>query len=178
MMRAPFALSAFALSAAFAAAASQLPNDAEHPAIAYSTSTPTDAVARLQARIDAGEVTLAFDEARGYLPSLLRALDIPASSQTLVFSKTSLQLDRIAPWSPRALYFNDDVYLGWVQGGPIMELASVDPKLGTVFYTIGQDPSGAPRFEREGHTCLVCHDSSSVTGAAGRVGAMVVLRDA
>ena len=144
MMRAPVALSAFALSAAFAAAASQLPNDAE----------------------------------RGYLPSLLRALDVPASSQTLVFSKTSLQLDRIAPWSPRALYFNDNVYLGWVQGGPIMELASVDPKLGTVFYTIGQDPSGAPRFEREGHTCLVCHDSSSVTGAAGRVGAMVVLRDA
>ena len=163
-MRSLFAPAALALSAAFAAGASQLPNAAEHPSIAYSTSTPTDAVAKLQERMDAGEVTLEFDEARGYLPAVLRQLEIPVSSQMLVFSKTSLQLDRIAPWSPRALYFNDDVYVGWVQGGPIMELASVDPKLGTVFYTIRQDPAGKPRFEREGHTCLVCHDSSSVTG--------------
>jgi hypothetical protein len=163
-MRSLFAPAALALSTALAAGAAQLPNAAEHPAIAYSTSAPTDPVAQLQKRVDAGEVSLAYDEARGWLPAVLRALDIPTSSQTLVFSKTSLQLDRIAPWSPRALYFNDDVYVGWVQGGPIMELAAVDPKLGTVFYTISQDPSGPPRFEREGQTCLVCHDSSSVTG--------------
>jgi hypothetical protein len=147
-----------------AAAVAQLPTSAEHEAIAYSTSAPTDAVAALQKRIDAGEVTLKFDEARGYLPSVLESLDVPVSSQGLVFSKTSLQLDRIAPWSPRAIYFNDDVYVGYVQGGPIVEVASVDPKLGAVFYTLHQAQDGKPTFQRESQTCLVCHDSSSVTG--------------
>ena len=159
-----FVLSLASLAALAAAAFAQLPTDAEHEAIAYSTTQPADAIARLQRRIDAGEATLAFDEGRGYLPSLLASLDIPVSSQGLVFSRTSLQLDRIAPWSPRAIYFNDDVYVGWVQGGPIIEVASVDPKLGPVFYSLAQDGSTRPKFERETHTCLVCHDSSSVTG--------------
>lgn len=143
----------------------QLPtSDAEHPAIAYSTSTPTDPVARLQQRIDAGQVTLEFDATRGYLPAVLRHLDVPVSSQGLVFSKTSLQLDRIAPWSPRAIYFNDDVYVGWVQNGPILEIASVDPALGAIFYSLPQQKTQTPKFQRESQTCLVCHDSSSVTG--------------
>lgn len=146
------------------AAAAQLPTSAEHEAIAYSASAPTDAIARLQKRIDAGEVTLTYDESHGYLSSLLANLEVPTSSQGLVFSKTSLQLDRIAPWSPRAIYFNDDVYVGWVQGGPIIEVASVDPKLGAVFYTLHQAPEGKPTFQRETQTCLVCHDSTSVTG--------------
>src|ERR1043166_10013999 len=89
-----------------------------------------DAVAALQKTIDAGEASLAFDKDRGYLPAVLRALDVPVSSQGLVFSRTSLQVDRIAPWTPRAIYFSDDVYVGWVQGGPIMEIAAVDPSLG------------------------------------------------
>ena len=49
------------------------------------------------------------------LPAVLRALNVPASSQGLVFSRTSLQVDRIAPWTPRALYFNDDVTVGFVR---------------------------------------------------------------
>ena len=153
-----------ALAVLAGAASAQLPGGAEHEAIAYSTSAPADPVARLQQQIDAGTMTLEFDERRGYLPAVLKALDIPVSSQGLVFSKTSLQLDRIAPWSPRALYFNDDVYVGWVQGGPILEVASVDPKLGTMFYSLPQERSPKPRFAREGSTCLVCHDSSSITG--------------
>ncbi|HZR23620.1 MAG TPA: hypothetical protein VFA59_08545, partial [Vicinamibacterales bacterium] len=39
-----------------------------------------------------------------------------------------------------------------------------DPKLGAVFYTLTQQPSGHPTFERQTHTCLQCHDSSSSTG--------------
>jgi hypothetical protein len=81
-----------------------------------------------------------------------------------VFSRTSLQVDRIAPWSPRAIYFADEVYVGWVQGGPIMEIASVDPRLGAVFYTLTQERAERPTFERQGHTCLQCHDSSASTG--------------
>jgi hypothetical protein len=142
----------------------QYSSAAEHPAIAYATSTPTDPVARLKDAIEKGETTLEFDEAKGYLPALLRALNVPVSSQGLVFSRTSLQVDRIAPWTPRALYFSDDVYVGWVQDGPIMELASVDPKLGAVFYTVNQEAGPKPVITRETRTCLQCHDSASSTG--------------
>ena len=146
------------------AALAQYSSLSEHSAIAYSKTAPTDAVARLQASIERGETVLEFDEAHGYLPALLRALDVPVSSQSLVFSRTSLQVDRIAPWSPRALYFNDHIYVGWVQNGPIMEIASVDPKLGAVFYSVTQTASDKPVITRETRTCLQCHDSASSTG--------------
>jgi hypothetical protein len=51
-----------------------------------------------------------------------------------------------------------------VQGGPILEFASIDPKLGTIFYSLPQEQSAQPQFVREGSTCLVCHDSASITG--------------
>jgi hypothetical protein len=165
MVRYSLSLVVCALIASVAASAlGQMSPLAEHPAIGYSSGTPTDPIARLQQRIDAGEVTLAFDPYHGYLKSVLDALQIPASSQGLVFSKTSLQLDRIAPWSPRALYFNDEVYVGWVQEGSIMEFASMDPKLGTIFYSLPQSKDAPPTFQRETTTCLLCHDSASVTG--------------
>ena len=146
------------------AAGAQVASIAEQSPINYSSSSPAERVAQLQQRIDAGTLALEYDEAHGYLPAVLKALGVPASSQGLVFSRTSLQVDRIAPWTPRAIYFSDDIYVGWVQGGPIMEIASVDPKLGAVFYTLSQERSGHPTFERQTHTCLQCHDSSSSTG--------------
>lgn len=131
---------------------------------AYATATPDDAISRLQARIDTGAATLRFDDTWGYLPSLLEALKIPAASQNLVFSKTSFQLDKIAPWSPRAIYFGDDVYLGWVQKGTVIEVAAVDPVIGATFYTLDQQPAAKPQFLRQTHNCLQCHDSSLNTG--------------
>ena len=131
---------------------------------AYAAATPHDAIARLQRQIDAGEVTLTFDPKWGYLPSLLTALKIPASSQSLVYSKTSFQLDKIAPSSPRAIYFGDDVYLGWVLRGTVIEVADVDPALGAVFYTLDQQAQATPKFERQTHNCLQCHDSVLNTG--------------
>jgi hypothetical protein len=136
----------------------------DHSAIDYANTTPMDPVAQLQKKIDSGEVTLRFDPTHGYLGSVLQQLHIPVASQGLVFSRTSLQVEFISPWRPRALYFNDDVYVGYVQNGPIMELASVDPKLGAIFYSLQQQPSAHPTFERQGATCLQCHDSSSTTG--------------
>jgi hypothetical protein len=138
---------------------------AEHPTIAYSNTAPADAVARLQRALDAGETSLAFDAERGYLPALLRALHVPVSSQGLVFSRTSLQVDHIAPWSPRAIYFSEDVYVGWVQGGPVVEVAAVDPVLGAVFYTVRQEPGAMPAIARQTRDCLQCHASE----ATGRV---------
>src|SRR5215213_2200054 len=135
---------ALASPAATVSLLAQLPAGAEHEAIAYSKTAPADRIARLQRDIDAGRVVLDFDKERGFLPAVLKHLNVPVSSQGLVFSRTSLQVDRITPWTPRAVYFDDDVYVGWVQGGPIMEIASVDPKLGAVFYTVTQEAADKP----------------------------------
>src|SRR5688572_8951223 len=108
------------------AAASQTP---AAPAALSGPSLP-EAIADLQRRIDGGAVKPEFEERTGYLKSLLKELDIPVSSQTLVFGKNSAQLFLISPEAPRALYFNDNVYLGYVQGAPYLELASMDPEAG------------------------------------------------
>ena len=118
-----------------------------------------DAVARLQRKLDSGEVTLGFDADRGYLASLLKNLDIPVSSQLLVFSKSSAQMSGISPSRPRAIYFNDEVYVGWVQEGAL-ELAAVDPASGPFFYTLTQEGTAKPTFERHTSSCVGCHDSS------------------
>ncbi len=107
---------------------------------------------------------MAHDSVVGYLPALLKALDIPVSSQTLVFSRTSLQTDKITPWSPRALYFNDDVYVGYVLDSHFLEIGAVDPVKGGMFYTLSQEPRARSRFARETTTCLMCHSSKGATG--------------
>ena len=136
-----------------------------------------DPIVELRRRVESGELALAHDSIHGYLPALLEALDIPLSSQMLVFSRTSLQTDRIAPWAPRALYFNDQVYVGWVQESPIIEIASIDPARGARFYTLSQTDATAPTFTRETTTCLMCHESRSVTGGVPGLIVRSVLAD-
>lgn len=137
--------------------------------IKYSSCTPDDPVSKLQKRIDDGTAELQFDEKHGYLKSVLAALDIPQSSQMLVFSKTSHQLHRISPWSPRALYFNDHTYVGWVENGDVIEAASVDPVRGAMFFTLRQEKAARPKFIRDKGHCLSCHASSRTQGVPGYV---------
>ncbi len=132
----------------------------QHPAIQYYQTAPTDPVAKLMDRVDRGEVQLRYDTKGGYLASLLDELGIDVSSQLLVASKTSLQIDQISPETPRAIYFNDSVYVGWVQGSPLVELSAVDAKLGATFYTVAGGEGGGARFEHEMGLCLQCHDPS------------------
>lgn len=139
----------------------------EEEPIRYLTAPVRDPVARLQERIDRGEVSLRFDAQRGYLPAVLEALAIPVESQGLVFSKTSFQSHKISPRSPRAIYFNDNVYIGWVRGGDMLEVASVDPRQGTVFYLLDQVETRFPTFRRETHSCLSCHESSRTHDVPG-----------
>jgi hypothetical protein len=142
----------------------------EQAPINYNSAPLTDPIARLQAALDAGQAQLKHDDAHGYLASLLEQLNIPVSSQTLVFSKTSLQRDRISPQTPRALYFDDETYVGWVQGSELLEITSTDPNLGPVFYTLDQRraPGGPPpRFVRQADTCLQCHGSSMTDEVPG-----------
>lgn len=139
----------------------------ERPPIDYPSAPVHDAVNELSQKLQRGEVTLAYDEKFGYLPSILSELDIPMNSQTLVFSKTSLQLRRISPRRPRALYFNDDVYVGYCQYGDMLELAATDPQQGAIFYSLEQDAESGPMIRRDNGTCLTCHVSSRTQGVPG-----------
>jgi hypothetical protein len=138
--------------------------DLERDPINYNTAPADNPVSRLQQRLDAGQLKLTFEPGFGYLRSLLRELRVPTSSQMLVFSKTSLQRQRIAPQKPRALYFNDEIYVGFCQRGTLLEVSAADPQLGTVFYSLDQKPVSKPQFERQNDTCLVCHGSSQNQG--------------
>lgn len=138
----------------------------DNEAIQYATRPVDDPVARLQKKIASGEVKLNFNDEHGYLDSVLRALNVPLESQVLVFSKTSFQAPRISPRMPRALYFNDDVSIGFVRGGDVVEVAAHDPKQGIIFYTLDQEATASPKFERR-DTCLQCHQSGATLGVPG-----------
>ena len=118
----------------------------------------SDPILELQARMKSGAVKLESEPKHGYLESLLKNLNIPVSSQTLVFSRTSFQTDRISPKNPRAMYFNDDVYVAWIPGSPLIEIMSLASPGTAGFYLMNQDTSEPPEFERStGHDCSVCH---------------------
>ncbi|MFA5908888.1 MAG: hypothetical protein WC815_08940 [Vicinamibacterales bacterium] len=137
----------------------------QHPAIDYRWTDPADPVARLQADLAAGAVTLAFDGQQGYLRSLLSALHVPVESQVLLFSKTGVQHAFTNPQNPRALYFNDRVVVGYIPGAPVIEIASHDPRQGVMFYTLRQD-AAAVAFARPS-ACLTCHLSANSMDVPG-----------
>ncbi|MEZ5354341.1 MAG: hypothetical protein R2762_17015 [Bryobacteraceae bacterium] len=139
----------------------------EHAAIDYWNAQPADPVARLQQKIDSGKAKLGYDPRFGYLPAVLDALNVPVSSQVLVFSKTSFQAVRIFPRVPRALYHNDTISVGYVRSGDVVEVASLDPKLGVVFYTLSQVESAEPRFEARTTECISCHAGPATLGVPG-----------
>jgi hypothetical protein len=136
----------------------------DHPAISYNAGATHDPVAELTARMASGEALLTADVVSGYLPSLLRALDVPVESQVLVFSQTSLQRSRITRENPRAVFFNDSVAVAWVRGG-FIEIAAQSPRHAVVFYSLDGGPAG-PRITRR-HDCLNCHFSHRTVGVPG-----------
>jgi len=158
------------LVAAMAAAATQR-DDAfgesrDHPAIAYTATASDDAVARLNRRVASGAVTLRFDAQHGYLGSVVEALGLPVSSQVLVYSQTSFQAPLITFEQPRALFFNDEVAVGWVRPGDVLEASALDPRQGTIYYELRQTPDGVPQFTRNDR-CLACHISWDTRAVPG-----------
>jgi hypothetical protein len=151
------------------AAATALGQDIERDPINYSAAKPRNAVARLQERLDADTAKLEFEAEHGYLRSLLRALEIPGSSQVLVFSKTSLQRERISPQTPRAIYFNDEVMVGFCRRGKVIEISAADEVIGTAFYTLDQTREETAVPQRQTESCLLCHSSSANQGVPGHL---------
>ena len=123
-------------------------------------------MARLQKRLERGEVKLECNGPSGFLRSVLRELDVAVSSQTLVFSKTSFQFRKISPRKPRALYFNDDVYVGWVSEGKL-EIISFDPMQGAIFYILENGPADKAAFRRAELDCTQCHVAAATRGVPG-----------
>ncbi len=139
--------------------------DDAYPGVDYSSRPLEDRLTRLMAQIESGEVILEHDaEGRGYLDALLKALEINTASQVLVFSKTALKTRFVTAATPRALYFNDDTYIGFIQNSRSVEIAAMDPVLGPVFFDFSQRADQPIEPEREMNRCLRCHDTYSMTG--------------
>jgi hypothetical protein len=145
----------------------ELPYESEP--INYLTAPVNDPVARLQVKLARGETRLTYEAEHGYLADVLRELDVPRSSQMLVFSKTSFQRSRISRRTPRAVYFNDDTYVGFCQQGEVIEVSTADPQQGAIFYTLRQQEVEKPVFQRQTHDCLQCHASSKTQDVPGHL---------
>ena len=139
--------------------------------INYFAESTDDVVARLQQRLDEQALSFEYRRDSGYLLDLLQALEVPVESQTLVFSKTSVNQPLTKPSSPRAIYFNDEVTVGWVPHSAAIEITLQDAEKGTVFYTLPQrteDDTATPKFRRDTR-CTACHVSAKTLNVPGHI---------
>lgn len=144
-------------------------DEIEREPIQYDSAPATNAISKLEAELKANPNLLDANDTNAFLRALLRRLAVLESSQTLVFSKTSLQLRRIRPDRPRAIYFSDDVYVAYCQDSSLFEISAVDAKLGAVFYSTDFEPGKTPLFKRHNDSCMICHGSSSMGGYPGHL---------
>src|SRR5215469_8305556 len=146
---------------------SDLPH--EHPAIRYFETTLEqlkDPASHLIRQINSGAAKLEYrQDDLGFLPSVLKSFGINQDSQALPFDKGSFQAAKISPRNPRAIYYADDVAVGWVRGGNGVEIASLDPKQGVIFYDV-TEKAGKPVFTRT-QVCLNCHRGAATNGVPG-----------
>ncbi len=148
-------------------------DEIEKPPHDYYGRTPADRVTKLKTSLESGSILLDRSGERAFVLSLLKALGVPASSQMLVFSTTSLQLRLISPRNPRALYFTEDVYLGFIPGGQI-EVISLDPELGAVFYIFDIPKTDHPLVMQRSNRCMNCHAAEETNYVPGLVVKSVV----
>jgi hypothetical protein len=137
-----------------------------HPAIKYSTSDSNTVVDELNRKLRDGSAKLIHEGKSGYLRSVLQLLDIPVESQVMVYTQTSLQAQHILVDNPRAIYFNDAVSVAFIRGAGLLEIIAQDPVLGSIFYTVNQEPAAVPTFGRD-QQCLRCHLSWDTLGVPG-----------
>ncbi len=127
-----------AVGLAMLVGASAAAQDIEREPIRYGAATPRNAVSQLQERLARGTAKLEFEPKRGYLRSLLRR----ARCARVVAGAGLLQDEPAArpdlAQDPRAIYFNDDVMVGFCNRGRVMEISAADDLIGTAFYTIDQ----------------------------------------
>jgi hypothetical protein len=135
--------------------------------INYRSEDLSDPVAKLEKQVEKGEATLEWEGDHGYLKSVLKLLKVPVESQTLVFSKTSFQYPKISADHPRALYYNDDIYVGKVHDGKAIEIVSFDARQGAIFYLLDEHKVDKPAFQRAELDCTQCHIAAGTRGVPG-----------
>jgi len=141
--------------------------DIDGPPHHYFTRTPRDRFTRAMEMIEK-DPHLDRSSEKAFLVSFLKILNVPVSSQTLVFSTTSLQLSLISPSNPRAIYFSEDIYVGFIPGGRI-EVVALDPELGAIFYIFDIPLEQSPiRYERS-NRCMNCHSTDDTGHVPGLV---------
>lgn len=144
-----------------------------HPPHEYLKRTPNDRFTRIKDDLQSGKIAFDYSSEKAYLQSLLRGLGVSPHTQLLVFSTTSLQLSRISPRNPRALYFSEDLYLGWVPGGKI-EVIGIDPDWGAITYIFDLPRTKVHSPIVRATRCMNCHASSDIGGAPGLLASSVV----
>lgn len=144
-------------------------NDFEEPPHHYLSHDLKDPVSSFLAKLNRGEIAVNEANGKPLLTRLLKEFEIPKSSQVLVFTKTSLQRDQVSAQNPRALYFNEDVYLGWMPGARI-EVASIEPTVGPIFYLQRPLDRSKDRLFRRNRGCLGCHAGSATNFIPGLLG--------
>jgi len=127
-----------------------------------------DRFTHLKDDVEAGRAVLDGSGEKSFLLSLLHVLDVPATSQMLVFSTTSLQLRLITPANPRALFFNEDIYVGYIPGGRI-EIVSIDPALGGIYYIFDIPRGAQPIHAERSNRCMNCHAAEDTGFVPGLV---------
>ena len=147
--------------------------DAPH---SYWETKSTDAFAHLAPQILSGDLRLDDTSEKTYLLSLLKALDVPVESQLLVYSATSLQSGVIKPSNPRALYFNEEVYVGFVPNGKL-EIAAIDPALGPVFHIFEPNARGGRPIIERTERCMNCHAGRATDQVPGLVAESVIVME-
>src|SRR5579863_2354353 len=140
----------------------------DDPAIQYAGPV-SDPIAHLEKGLESQKIKLDYaPNGWGYLPAVLKQLNINIDSQILVFSRTSIQTSHISPRTPRAIYFNDDTAVGFVQNGEVLELSAIDPTQGAVFYSLDTEKSDRPGLARR-DDCLRCHQGAPTMGIPGLI---------
>ncbi len=137
------------------------------PPTRYSDTESNDPLALLHHEIKNGRAIGNLSNGPDLLRFVLDHLGIPPESQILVFSKTSKQNNLIHPQNPRALFFHENAYVGYVPGGDV-EVIAHDPQLGAVFYLISPGGKDAlPQIRRDTSSCLSCHGTGRTEHAPG-----------
>jgi hypothetical protein len=140
-----------------------------NPLHAYDTRAANDRFARFLSAWEAGQTPdIDTSDDLAFLRSLLKELNVPVSSQMMVFTATSLQKGLISARNPRALYFNDDTYVGFVPRGRI-EVISLDPELGSIFYIFDRLQPGRRPQVRRSSECMNCHAPRHMENIPGLV---------
>ncbi|MBI5774947.1 MAG: hypothetical protein HZA89_14555 [Verrucomicrobia bacterium] len=140
--------------------------DFDKPPHNYWQRPLKDPFSLLKPAMESGQIPLDRTSEKAFLVSLLKKLGIAPTSQMLLFSTTSLQLSLIKPENPRALFFNEHLYVGYIPRGRI-EIVSLDPELGGIFYIFDIPRPGEPIRAERATRCMNCHageDSGYVPG--------------